>query len=88
VVRLIPAADEQNGIVLPDAVRDAQAKRRAEVLAVGRHEITSTGEIIPHFFARGDKVVLSMFTQPEQIVEDVFCVRFSEVLALETDESN
>lgn len=85
VVKLIPVPDQVNGIFLTDEAKEKQAKRRATIEAVGSSELTAHGEHIPHIYRKGDVVVLSIYTQPEHLVDDYFAVRFGEVLAVETD---
>jgi co-chaperonin GroES (HSP10) len=88
IVEVFRPASEQNGIQLPDSAVSQAPKLRAKILAVGGHELTANGEIVPHFFAKGDVVLLSVFTTAEPIHKDIYAVRFNEVLALETDGSN
>lgn len=81
VVEILPV--EEGLVKIPDSAKDGQAKRRARILAVGGEELNIYGDPIGNDFATGQIVILSMFTQLEQIVGAVVAVRFGEVVAIE-----
>ncbi len=71
----------KGGIIIPDTAKEKP--QEAEVIAVGKGQVTEDGKIIPLDVKKGDKVLIGKFSGTEVSIADVehLIVREEEILA-------
>lgn len=72
---------KKSGIIIPDTAKEKPLE--AEVIEVGKGQVTEDGKVLPLEVKKGDKVLIGKFSGTEVTVGDVehVIVREEEILA-------